>query len=155
MKRVRHTFKAAALTALFSLSSIAPTLAEQAIVSTRTVYPGQTIEAVDLKAVILTKPPRIRYAFVTKHENAIGKIAVRTILPGRFIATTSLKVAPVVRAGEPVRVRLRNAGLQIEVLAMALADGAAGETIRLRNPASGKVFAAKLHADGSAEVEQI
>ena len=123
--------------------------AEYAIVSKRTIYPGQMIEDHDLKSVKLIREPQIRYRFVSKREQIVGLQAKRTILAGRFIRIDSAQPAPLVKAGALKRVRFLNGSLAISLMGVALSDASSGETIRVRNPSSGKIFFAEVRPDGS------
>ena len=123
--------------------------AEYAIVAKRTIYPGQMIEDHDLKSVKLIREPQIRYRFVSKREQIVGLQAKRTILAGRFIRIDSAQPAPLVKAGALKRVRFSSGNLAISLMGVALSDASSGETIRVRNPSSGKIFFAEVRPDGS------
>jgi flagella basal body P-ring formation protein FlgA len=123
--------------------------ADYAIVSKRTIYPGQMIEDHDLKSIKLIREPQIRYRFVSLREQIVGLQAKRTILAGRFIRVDSVQPAPLVKAGALKRVRFASGNLAISLMGVALSDASSGETIRVRNPSSGKIFFAEVRADGS------
>ena len=130
-------------------AATAATAADYAIVSKRTIYPGQMIEDHDLKSIKLVRQPQIRYRFVNKREQIVGLQAKRTILAGRFIRIDSAEPAPLVKAGSLKRVRFTSGNLAISLMGVVLSDASHGETIRVRNPASGKIFFADVRADGS------
>ena len=92
---------------------------------------------------------QIRYRFVTKREQIVGLQAKRTILAGRFIRMDSAQPAPLVKAGALKRVRFTSGNLAISLMGVALSDASLGETIRVRNPSSGKIFFAQVREDGS------
>ena len=123
--------------------------AEFAVVSKRTIYPGQIIDAIDLKSVELIRKPLIKYKFVTQPQQLIGLQAKRTILPGRFIRVGSAEMAPLVKAGSLNRVQFRSGVLAISLVCVALTDAAAGDAVRMRNPTSGKIFTAQVQEDGT------
>ncbi|MEP1206297.1 MAG: flagellar basal body P-ring formation chaperone FlgA [Rhizobiaceae bacterium] len=133
----------------FLALTISAQAAEFAIVAKRTIYPGQIIDAADLKSVKLIRQPQIRYRFVSQARQIIGQQAKRTILPGRFIRIGSAQPAPLVKAGMHKRVQFTNGALAISIVCVALSDASAGDTIRMRNPSSGKIFSAEVQADGS------
>lgn len=139
-----------ALTLIFTMLLAASAIAaEYAIVAKRTIYPGQMIEDYDLKSVKLIREPQIRYRFVSKREQIVGLQAKRTILAGRFIRVDSAQPAPLIKAGALKRVRFMSGNLAISLMGVALSDASSGETIRVRNPSSGKIFFAEVKPDGT------
>jgi len=129
--------------------------ADQAIVSKRTIYPGQTISLHDLKAVELYRVPLIKYRFVENFNEIVGMVAAKTILPGHFIPVTAAKTAKLIKAGKKMRITLTSGGLNIVVTAVALSDAGAGEIVRFRNPSSGKVISGLVREDGSVVVQSL
>ena len=129
--------------------------AKQAIVTKCTIYPGQTIERSDLKAVVLVRKPLIRYRFVQNVEEVVGRTATKTILPGRFIAVTATKAASLIKAGAKTRIKLSSGSLSITLTAIALTDGGAGEEVKFRNPSSGKVFWGFVRSDGTVVAQTL
>ncbi|NKB54134.1 MAG: flagellar basal body P-ring formation protein FlgA [Rhizobiaceae bacterium] len=123
--------------------------AEFAIVAKRTIYPGQVIEAIDLKSIKLIRQPQISYRFISNVSEIVGQQAKRTILPGRFIKVGSAQPAPLIKAGSLKRAQFSSGALAISLVCVALSDAAAGDTIRMRNPSSGKIFVAQVRSDGS------
>jgi flagella basal body P-ring formation protein FlgA len=81
-----------------------------------------------------------------------GKVARRTLLPGRMIPTGSVRDAWIVEPGKPVRVVYMQGGLEIALSAIALQAGAAGDVVRLRNADSGSIFAGTVMEDGTVRV---
>ncbi len=137
------------LCAGFIISTMAVQAAEFAVVAKRTIYPGQIIEEMDLKSVKLIRQPQISYRFVSNAQEIVGQQAKRTILPGRFIKIGSAQPAPLIKAGSLKRVQFSSGALAISLVCVALSDAAAGDTIRMRNPSSGKIFVARVRSDGS------
>jgi flagella basal body P-ring formation protein FlgA len=127
--------------------------AEQVIAAPRIIYPGQVISEGMLSVVEIGAEPQYGPDYAHDSRQLAGKIAVRTILPGRPIALAQVRQPDVVEAGHPVRVTYKHAGLKISIKALALSSGGIGETIQLRNPDSGKPITGLIRADGSVEVE--
>lgn len=153
MRRVVTTLAACALVALASLASLASAAAgEVAVVANRIVYPGETIGAETLAEVALRNSKRTTAPIVQAFEQAEGKVARRTILPGKLIPLASLREAYVIEAGEPVTVNLVHGGLTISATAIPLQSGALGDMVRLRNADSGKVFTGIVMADGTIRI---
>jgi len=141
------------LTGLFCFAATTAFAVERVVVSTRTIYPGQMIESQDLKIVVVRNPNKVRYAVVRNPQMLIGKIAARTILPGHYIPVAASTQKPkLIKAGKPTRVRLLVGSLAITMISLPLSDGSVGQSIRLRNPASGKIFSGIVMQDGSVQV---
>jgi flagella basal body P-ring formation protein FlgA len=130
-----------------------PALAQEAVlIPNRVIYPGETITAGALKQVKLV-PGKVKPdAVATTLPELDGKVARRTLLPGRMIPTGSVRDAWIVEPGKPVRVIFMQGGLEIALSAVALQAGAAGDMVRLRNVDSGSVFDGVVMADGTVRV---
>lgn len=150
---IKTIFVSLFLTGLLCFVTVSASAVERVVVSTRTIYPGQMIENSDLKIVVVRNPNKVRYAVVRDPYALIGKIAARTILPGRYIPVTASTQKPkLIKAGKPTRVRLLAGSLAITMISLPLSDGSIGQSIRLRNPASGKIFSGIVLEDGSVQV---
>jgi flagellar basal body P-ring formation protein FlgA len=128
--------------------------AEQVIVASRTIYPGQIIQADVLQAEYAGDGSQFGPGFAHDSSELAGKVAARTILPGRAIALAQVRAPDVVEAGRPVLIYYQHAGLKISMQALPLASGSIGETIQLRNLDSGKPIAGLIRTDGTVEVER-
>ena len=143
-------FLAGAMAATLWLSA-APA-AEMAVVVTSIVYPGETVTADTLDQVALRPSARITAPFVQDVDRADGKVAKRTLLPGKLIPVSSLRDPYIVEAGEPVTVVFKQGGLTIQATAVPLQPGSLGDVLRLRNADSGKIFTGIVMADGTVRV---
>lgn len=144
------TFFAGAAAALLWLP--AASAADMAVVATRIVYPGETVSADTLDQVALRPNARVTSPFVREIEEADGKVAKRTILPGKLIPLNSLREPYLVEAGQSVTVIFQQDGLTIQATAVPLQPGSLGDVLRLRNADSGKVFTGIVMADGTIRV---
>lgn len=122
------------------------------MVSTRVIYPGQTIQADALKDIVLKRPPRGISAIVRSSDEIVGKVARRTLLPGRLIPEGSVREPYLVETGSPVTVIFRSGALSISLIAVPLESGAAGDVVKLRNMDSGAVFSGVVLSDGTVRV---
>lgn len=123
---------------------------ETAVVPIRVIYPGETIEPEALQDVALqVRPtgPIVRHA-----EEIEGKVARRTLLPGRLIPEGSAREPYLVETGSPVTVMFVEGGLTISTVAVPLQSGAAGDVIRLRNADSGVTLTGVVLDDGTVRV---
>lgn len=129
--------------------------AETALTATRVIYPGEAIEAGAVTEVAIRNPKR-RSAFdgavATRLVEVEGKVARRTLLPGRPIPIAALREAWLVEQGKAVEARFDAGVLSISATVVALQSGSAGDLIRLRNPDSGKSFSGTVMGDGSVLV---
>jgi len=134
-------------------AGISPVLAgEIAVVTNRVVYPGEIIEDGMLEEVPLVRGNRNLGPIVQDTELVRGKIARRTLLPGRLIASNSVREAFLVQTGAPVEVVVIDGNLVITITAVPLEPGAAGDVVKLRNIDSGRVFSGVVMADGTVRV---
>lgn len=126
--------------------------ADTAVIPKRVIYPGETIDAGSLSEVPLRNPARVTTEIAYVAQDVDGKVAKRTLLPGRFIPLSSLREAYVVEAGSPVEVNFAQNGLRITTMAIPLQPGSIGDMIRVRNADSGAVFSGIVMANGTVRV---
>lgn len=151
----RHPFLMIALAALCGVS----TVCEQArsgengkFLSPRSViYPGDVIDA-GMLAESVDNGRFAGDAIVREVDDARGRVARKTLLPGMPIPVAALSTRKVVRNGGQVRLLFREGELTITSTGDALQDGAAGETIRCRNTSSGVIVTGVVQADGSVRI---
>lgn len=125
---------------------------ETAVIPKRVIYPGETIDAGSLSEVPLRNSSRVIAEIAYVAEQLDGKVAKRTLLPGRFVPLSSVREAYVVEAGSPVEVNYVQNGLQITTMAVPLQPGSIGDVIRVRNADSGAVFSGIVLANGTIRV---
>ncbi len=125
---------------------------EVVLIPNRVIYPGETIELAALKQVTLMAGKQKPDAVATRAEELNGKIAKRTLLPGRYIPTTAIREAWLVEQGAAVQVFFIAGGLTISATAVTLQPGAAGDLVKVRNIDSGKILSGTVMADGSIRV---
>jgi flagellar basal body P-ring formation protein FlgA len=139
--------------ALALASAGAPALADEVVlIPNRVIYPGETLALASLKKVTLAPGKTKPDAMATTEQELDGKVAKRTLLPGRYIPVAALRDAWLVEQGAPVQVTFTTGGLTITATAVTLQDGAAGDLIRVRNLDSGKVISGTVMADGTIRV---
>ena len=90
-----HSIVSALVLALasFLVTGVPVAAQEQAVVSTRVIYPGETISVDALDEVFLRRPPRGNTAIARMLEDVDGKVARRTLLPGRLIPISYVRDA--------------------------------------------------------------
>jgi len=151
-KLSRTIVRAAAAAAVMAALPGAAMATDTAVIPKRVIYPGETIDAGSLSEVPVRNPARITTEIAYLAEDIDGKVAKRTLLPGRFIPLSSVREAYVVEAGAPVEVNFAQNGLQITTMAIPLQPGSIGDMIRVRNADSGAVFSGIVMADGTVRV---
>jgi flagellar basal body P-ring formation protein FlgA len=117
-----------------------------------TIYPGDTIQD-DMITELTVKPSQLgRLMVVPDRAGLIGKVARRTLLPGRPVPAIAVAEPDLVERGSPVEIVYRDGGLTILAQATALEAGSAGDVLRVRNADSGLIINATVQADGSLRV---
>lgn len=121
-------------------------------VPTTTIYPGQTIDESMLTERSVQPSQVGRLMVVPDLAGLIGKVARRTLLPGRLIPVIGVAEPSLVARGAPVEIAYRDGGLTILAQAQALEAGSAGDVIRVRNADSGLIIQATVQFDGTLRV---
>jgi flagellar basal body P-ring formation protein FlgA len=126
--------------------------AAEVVTVTSVIYPGQQITADKIKVVALKRPAPQASPIARAPSDLLGLVARKTILPNRMIGLDAVREANIVEAGKPVRAIYQSRALSIMIVATALSNGAPGETVKLRNTASGRVFSGIAMPDGTVTV---
>lgn len=117
---------------------------------TRVIYPRETLR-VDM--VEARQAEALPGGVATSFDEAIGKAARATLLPGRAIPLAALGEPEAVKMGGSVTLAFRGGGMEVRAAGVALQAGAAGERIRARNASTGVVVTGLLRSDGLVMVE--
>lgn len=127
------------------------TLAE-AYVPAVEIAKGSEITADKLKVVSMRRN-RIKDMHITAADKLVGREAKKTLKPGRPVTERDIGEIVVVKKGAVVTSVYRAKGLQITAQAVALEDGAKGQSIELENSKSHKKFTAKVVDTETVEIE--
>ncbi|MEO9340704.1 flagellar basal body P-ring formation chaperone FlgA [Mesorhizobium sp. SB112] len=125
---------------------------ETVIITNRVIYPGETISADALEAVTLRNGAQNNTVVASAETDVEGKVAKRTLLPGRMIPLSSVRDAYIVESGASVQVVFLSGPLIISASGVTLQPGSAGDLIKVRNMDSGKVVSGTVMADGSIRI---
>ena len=125
---------------------------EAVLIPNRVIYPGETIELASLKQVTLIPGKHKPDGMATIAEELQGKVAKRTLLPGRYIPLAAIRDAWLVEQGASVQVYFTAGALTISAAGVTLQPGAAGDQIKIRNLDSGKIISGTVMADGTIKV---
>lgn len=139
---------------VLAASATGATASDMAVVSKRVIYPGETIAADSLVEVRIKPGNRIMTSIVLFPEQIEGKVAKRTLLPGKLIPISSVREPYAVEAGSPVPVNFIQGGMRISTLGIPLQPGAAGDMVKVRNADSGTIFSGMVMVDGTIRVGQ-
>ncbi len=125
---------------------------ETVIVATRVVYPGEVISGDALQEVPLRRQLRNPSTIAFGWGQVEGKVARRTLLPGRMIPLNYVRNAYLVEPGAPVQMVFVHGGLEISATGVPLQAGSAGDVVRVRNLDTGTVVSGIVMADGTIRV---
>lgn len=143
-----------ALAALLLLGAVAPAAAEERMLPTpsQVIYPGDIIREGMLTDVSIFDLPNVEGPLVETRAELLGKVATRTLLPGRAITTLGIGNPRAVANGAQVKLVYHDGGLNIVTSALALEAGGVGDTIKVRNSDSGLTISGTIQPDGSVSV---
>lgn len=151
---LRRTIAAAALAAAACAPAWTAAWAQEVVlIPNRVIYPGETITTGTLRQVTLV-PGKVKPAAVaTTLPELDGKVARRTLLPGRYIPVAAVRSAWLLEQGATVQVNFVAGGLTISIAAVTLQPGSPGDVVKVRNIDSGKVLTGTVMEDGSVRVD--
>ncbi len=117
-------------------------------VPAQVIYPGDRISESMLKD---SSEAEIAEAggVIDNRAELVGKVARRTLLPGRAIAPGAVEEPRAITTGALVQLVYQNDGLSIVTTAQALQNGYVGQAVQVRNIESGTVVSGAVQADGS------
>ncbi|MBR7654556.1 flagellar basal body P-ring formation chaperone FlgA [Brucella oryzae] len=122
------------------------------LVPSATVYPGQVVSNVSLlEKKFYINPPAAKQ-YVLSLEQADGKVARRTLLPGKPILVSALGEPSLVTRGVPAPLVFTAGTLVITAMGTPLESGAAGDFIKVRNVDSGIIVSGTVLANGRIQV---
>jgi flagella basal body P-ring formation protein FlgA len=126
--------------------------AESLPVAAVTIYPGEVISDNLLSAADFPAGTTAQYPVVADRAELAGKVARRTLLPGKLIARNAIAEPQLVVRGSITRAVYLTDQLVISTPVLALQSGALAALIQVRNIDSGKVVAGTVQADGTVRV---
>jgi flagellar basal body P-ring formation protein FlgA len=115
------------------------------------IYPGDVIDD-EMLADISAQADGADGPFAQSRSELIGKMARRTLLPGRAIPLRAIDNPRVVRSGAEVQIIYVEGGLTIVTAGAALQDGGVGDVVKIRNSDSGVTVIGTVRPDGAVQV---
>jgi len=142
------------LVGLLSLTWIGAALAQSSPtpIPRAVIYPGEIIRDDMLVDAPDDEIDAHTGAFARTRASLVGKMARRTLLPGRAIALAAIDNPRLVIIGTEVKLVYVEGGLRIVTSGAALQDGAVGDTVKVRNSDSGVTVSGLVQTDGTVRI---
>jgi flagella basal body P-ring formation protein FlgA len=121
------------------------------VVAARAIPAGTVLTEADLTIAERTDDTG-NGATLARLDLAIGRQLGAPLAAGEAVRAGALRLVPVVRRGDRVKVLCRGTSFAVACTAEALQDGGIGQTVRVRNIASGGEFTARITAADLLEV---
>jgi flagella basal body P-ring formation protein FlgA len=122
----------------------------QALLARRDLAPGAALAAGDFELREIQVAGQA--APLVDAGTELGALRLkRPLAAGAALTARQVQRAPAVRRDQDVRVQAELGGVAVQTVAVALKDGAAGDVIRVRNPASNQTYAARVTGAGTVE----
>ncbi|MET0569002.1 MAG: flagellar basal body P-ring formation chaperone FlgA [Hyphomicrobiaceae bacterium] len=121
-------------------------------VPTVTIYPGDVIEDDKITDRLFVARTVARGSVIESRNAVIGKVARRTLLPGKPIPSNAMRDAYAITQGKPALLVFQSGGLTITSTAVALQSGSVGDFVSARNADSGIVIKGTVQADGTIRI---
>ena len=121
---------------------------------TLTIYPGDVIkdEWLEDRPFPADTTGMGTGAVIDLRRALVGKVARRTLLPGKPIPANAVGERKIITNGAMVKVVFQEGGLTIVTYAAALQAGTVGDVIPVRNLDSGLIVSGVVQPDGSVRV---
>jgi len=116
------------------------------------IYPGDIVREDMLTDEPFSAAQGAVGQIVESRNLLVGRVAKRTLLPGRAVLWIAVGSPRAVSNGSMVKLFFSEDGLDIVTQASALQDGAVGDLIRVRNTESGLTISGVVQTDGSVRV---
>jgi len=119
-------------------------------VPAQVIYPGDRIT----ESMLVDSEPAQNPTpgAIWDRADLVGKVARRTLLPGRPIPLIAVEEPRAVSTGGQVQLVYRQEGLTIVTTAQALQNGYVGQVVQVRNLDSGLVVSGVVQPDGAVRV---
>lgn len=168
MRRLARGLRAVLLASLPALLAGSPILLASSpcragvrvfAVPTQVIYPGDRItdqllvDAPEAQTDPAGRPdPVSRLGAIGERADLVGKVARRTLLPGKPIPVNAVEEPRAVSVGALVKIIYAEDGLMLSTVAQALQNGYVGQIVQLRNLDSGITVTGKIQPDGSVRI---
>lgn len=124
------------------------------MIATENLKAGKPIEARQLRATTFACFP-VGVREIPPIAEVAGMSPLRPIASGSEVRPDWIAPPNDVNRGDEVRIEVRSGAARLAFLAHALTGGRSGDMISVRNPASNRIFQARVTGKGSAFVEAL
>jgi len=121
------------------------------LVARRSMRRGEVPTGADFD-VARQRVPGLASAFVSDAATLGVRRLRRPIAAGEALAGDALESPPLVRRGQSVTAVSRAAGIEVRMAAEAMANAGAGDRLRMRNPATGRMLEGTVQPDGTVAI---
>ena len=120
-----------------------------------TTQPLKRLAIIDVDQVTLAERDigLIKQGYLTSVDQVVGKKLTRPTVMDQVLSPSFLDDAELVRRGDQVVISARSGAINVKMPGEALADGAQGQQIRVRNQRSERVVKARVTGPGQVEVD--
>ncbi|MES0874118.1 flagellar basal body P-ring formation chaperone FlgA [Sinimarinibacterium thermocellulolyticum] len=121
------------------------------VVLAQAVAPGERLDPARLR-LEMRDVAALPFGYVASLEEAAGLQARRALPSGAVLTPGDARPPQLVKRGQTVTLIGRGAGIEVRAEGTALAAGARGERVRVRNSASKRIIEGVVSADGVVEI---
>ncbi len=121
------------------------------VVAARHLVVGETL-SVDALTIEQRDTGPLRKGYLADPDLAVGQTVKRAIPAGAVVVPSALKASTAIARGQSVTLSAAGSGLDIRMAGRALADGAVGQRIPVRNLSSGRVVEGLVRSPELVEV---
>ena len=121
------------------------------LVAARPLLRGESLGTADV-TVQMRDRAGLGTSWIGSSEQLQGRVLSRPVATGAVLLPSAFTATRVVRRGQSVTLVGSSGGFQVRAQGKALADAAAGESLRVENPSSRRVVEGQVMADGTVSV---
>lgn len=122
------------------------------VVVARSARPRDAVLEMDGLALEERDVTQLRQGYLTDPQDLAGQRLRRSVVAGQVIQPGMLKVDPVIRRGQRVTLVAANGPVRVKMAGLALADGAPGQRISVRNLSSDREIEGVVRSAQQVEV---
>jgi len=123
----------------------------QGVIATESLSAGRPVQAHQLRVGPVVWFP-LAEAPLSETAQVVGRIPRRAIPAGTPVSPGVLQPAHQIERGENVTVEVTSGAAQLRLQARAESSGSAGDSVLLRNPSTGRTFAARVEDGGKVVI---
>jgi flagella basal body P-ring formation protein FlgA len=123
----------------------------QVLVATRPLQRGALLQADDLK-LERRELGTLYGGYLSQTEQALGMVIRRSLMPGAVVEPSAVEARTLVQRGQSVVLVSRGAGIEVRAAGEALASGALGAWVQVRNLSSKRIVEGTVIEGGIVEV---